>query len=93
MRPRSARVSRPCLQPRRRRVAADAGAIQRVKFNFTKLHQLPDLPAGRVVDVLGMVKEEGDVVEITTKRGDKLAKRDLTIVDESNTSVQLTLWG
>ncbi len=40
-----------------------------------------------------MVKEEGDVVEITTKRGDKLAKRDLTIVDESNTSVQLTLWG
>lgn len=64
-----------------------------MKFNFTKLHLLPDVQVNRVIDVLGMVKEEGPLTEITTKRGDKISKRDLTIVDESNTAVQLTLWG
>lgn len=73
--------------------AQDDGTILAVKFNFTQLHHLPQVEVGKVVDVLGIVKEENDFAEITTRRGDQLGKRDLVIVDESNTGVQLTLWG
>jgi replication factor A1 len=73
--------------------APDDGRIQQVKFNFVKLHHLDKVAAGKVLDVLGVVLEERPSTEITTKKGDKLLKKDLVIGDESGTSVQLTLWG
>jgi replication factor A1 len=75
------------------RPAADDGTILAVKFNFTQLHHLPQVETGKIIDVLGIVQQEGDYNEITTKRGEQLGKRDLTIVDESNTGVKLTIWG
>ena len=35
----------------------------------------------------------GDATNITTKAGKELVKREITLVDKSNTQVTLTLWG
>lgn len=46
------------------------------------------------VDVLGIVKDNGNVDEITSKATSKqIKKRDLTIVDRSGYSCRVTLWG
>lgn len=44
-------------------------------------------------DVIGVVQSVSDVSEITTKTGKQLQKRELTLVDMSQTEVRLTLWG
>lgn len=45
-------------------------------------------------DVIGVVKNCGDVTTIIGKQSQKeITKRDLQIVDQSGMSVNLTLWG
>jgi len=75
--------------------AAEDGAIAVDAFNFVKISQIKDMEANTNCDVLGLVKEAGAVSTITsTKQGNKeIFKRDLTIVDDSNTEIRLTLWG
>ena len=47
-----------------------------------------------MVDVIAVVKEVGEVSEITTKAtGKQLKKRELTLVDRSEYTVRMTLWG
>ncbi|KAG1756344.1 uncharacterized protein EDB91DRAFT_1260389 [Suillus paluster] len=47
-----------------------------------------------LLDVIGVVKEVGPLSEITSKASNRtIPKRDLTIVDTSQYSVRLTLWG
>jgi len=46
-----------------------------------------------VIDVIGVCTSVGDLQEITTKRGDQAKKRDIQLVDDTNFSVRLTLWG
>ena len=45
------------------------------------------------LDVIAVVHKVNDVAEITTKQGKQLSKRELTLVDRSNYSCQLTIWG
>lgn len=46
------------------------------------------------LDVIGVVKNCGDVTTIIGKQSQKeITKRDLQIVDQSGMSVSLTLWG
>ena len=47
-----------------------------------------------MIDVLGIIKEVGDVTQITSKATQRpITKRELTIVDMSGMSVRMTLWG
>lgn len=47
-----------------------------------------------MIDVIGVCKRRGDVQTITTRKDNKeLKKRDITLVDRTNTEVALTLWG
>ncbi len=54
---------------------------------------IANISADKVVDVIGKVTHVGDVQQINTKRGAQLAKRNVTLVDSSNASIELTLWG
>lgn len=52
------------------------------------------MPTGSQVDVIGVVKEYNDVQHIVAKTTQRqLTKRDLTLVDQSDWSIKVTLWG
>jgi len=73
--------------------AEDTGDIPTVTYNFVTISDLSGCSKDSMVDVIGVVKGGGDATNITTKAGKELTKREITLVDRSNTQVTLTLWG
>lgn len=69
----------------------DDGDIEDERFDITKIQSLPQ-KVGKVVDVCGVVTEVGEVVEVHSKKGESFKKRNITLVDDSNFSVDLALW-
>ncbi|EJD53132.1 replication factor-a protein [Auricularia subglabra TFB-10046 SS5] len=64
------------------------------KYEFVSLKTLDTLNKDEVCDVIGVVQEVGPVNKFLAKTTQReLTKRDLTIVDQSECSVRLTLWG
>ena len=74
-------------------LAEDTGDIPTVTYNFVSVSDLASCAKDSNVDVIGVVKTAGDATNITTKAGKELTKREITLVDKSNTQVTLTLWG
>ncbi|KAJ3749743.1 hypothetical protein EV360DRAFT_56864, partial [Lentinula raphanica] len=66
-----------------------------IKYRFVTLQELHDLPEGsNCVDVIGVLKEYGDVSGVNSKATNRMMqKRDIILVDKSDLSVRLTLWG
>ena len=62
-------------------------------WQFRKIEEVEGLPATNVLDVLGVVEFVGTGDRITRKDGTEAEKRNLTIRDDSNRSIELTLWG
>lgn len=50
------------------------------------------MPAGTMLDVLGVLDSIGDYTTITLKNGTEQAKRSLVLRDNSNRSIELTMW-
>ncbi len=77
------------------REAEDDADISQQKYNFVKISGIANLEASTTVDVIAIVKSATDVSKITSQKqgGKELMKRDLTLVDDSNTEIRLTLWG
>ncbi|CDO73580.1 hypothetical protein BN946_scf185014.g50 [Trametes cinnabarina] len=72
----------------------DATDVPTVKFNFVDIAGLQELPKDAICDVIGIVKEVGELSAITSKATNKeIPKRELTVVDKSGFSVRVTLWG
>ncbi|KFB42188.1 AGAP001421-PA-like protein [Anopheles sinensis] len=70
------------------------GAMPEIQYNFVPISQIANLEPNALVDIIGMCKEAGDMVQFTAKTsGRELRKREITLVDDSKASVQLTLWG
>lgn len=61
--------------------------------SFTKIGQIASLPAEAKCDVLGVVTAVNPVQSLRSKAGRDLVKRDITIMDDTLTSISLTLWG
>jgi replication factor A1 len=65
-----------------------------VRYNFTKIGDLNSVEKDATIDVIGVLKEVGEVSTITGKNTQKdYNKRELTLADDSQTSVRLTIWG
>ncbi|KAJ2757237.1 Replication factor A protein 1 [Coemansia pectinata] len=63
-------------------------------YDFIPLSSLEKFEKNQVVDVLCVLKDAGDVSEITSRTDDrKMVKRELTIVDKSGFQVRASLWG
>jgi ssDNA-binding replication factor A large subunit len=45
------------------------------------------------LDIIGVVKNTDDLRTMMSKASKELKKRDVTLVDESQVQVRLTLWG
>ncbi|KAH6986021.1 hypothetical protein BKA56DRAFT_516451 [Ilyonectria sp. MPI-CAGE-AT-0026] len=74
--------------------AEDQSNVPQVRFNFCSIQELQSVEKDNTVDVIGVLKEVGEINEITSKKdGRPFQKRDLTIVDDTSYSVRVTVWG
>jgi replication factor A1 len=64
------------------------------KFNFAKLNTIEQLAANETIDIAAYIKEARQVTEVTLKKaGEQKQRRVITLFDNSNTLVEMTLWG
>lgn len=71
----------------------DDGTVLQIKYNFTKIANLESVDVKGTCDVVGIVTNVGPLSEITLRSsGEQCARRTVTITDDSNSSVELTLW-
>jgi replication factor A1 len=74
--------------------AEDAANVPQVRYNFTTVGDLQTIEKDSTIDIIGVVKEIGEISQIVSKSTQKpYDKRDLTLVDESGYSVKMTIWG
>ncbi|KAH9945846.1 replication factor-a protein [Epithele typhae] len=72
----------------------DATDVPTVKFTFVTIEGLHEVPKDATCDIIGVVKDVGELSSITSKATSRvIPKRELTLVDRTNYSVRLTLWG
>ncbi|XP_043470939.1 replication protein A 70 kDa DNA-binding subunit-like [Leptopilina heterotoma] len=68
--------------------------IPMIQFDFCVISDIEFKENGYAVDILAILKNVGEVVKSTSQRsGVDFVKRNLLLVDDSNTMVTLTLWG
>lgn len=74
--------------------ADDQQSVPNVRFNFCSIQELQSVEKDNTVDVIGVLKDVGEVSEIVSKKsGQPFQKRELTIVDDTGYSVRVTIWG
>ncbi|KAI0748563.1 replication factor-a protein [Daedaleopsis nitida] len=72
----------------------DVTDVPAVKFNFVEINKLEEIAPDTNCDIIGVVKDVGDLTTITSKASNKeIPKRELNVVDRSGFSVRVTLWG
>lgn len=65
-----------------------------MRFSFVPFASLETVQKDAMIDVIGIIKEIGEVSTITSKTTQKpYSKRDLTLVDKTKFLVRLTIWG
>lgn len=71
----------------------DDGSFMQIKYNFIKIADLESVEVKGNCDVVGVVTDIGPLSEIVIRStNEPCARRSITIIDDSNTSVELTLW-
>ncbi|ORY11822.1 hypothetical protein BCR34DRAFT_564723 [Clohesyomyces aquaticus] len=74
--------------------AEDQDNAPQIRYNFTRIGDLGTVEKDSTIDAIGVLKEVAEVSTITSKTTNKdFSKRDLTIADDTQTSVRLTIWG
>ncbi|KAF2007787.1 replication factor-a protein [Amniculicola lignicola CBS 123094] len=74
--------------------AEDQDNAPQIRYNFTKIGDLQSVEKDTTIDTIGVLKEIGEVNTITSKNTMKdFQKRELTLADDTQTSVRLTIWG
>ncbi|KAG0636561.1 hypothetical protein HOY80DRAFT_350874 [Tuber brumale] len=64
------------------------------RFNFVQFSELESIQNDGIIDVIGVIKEVGEVAPIQSKATQKsYTKRDVDLVDKSGYSVRITIWG
>lgn len=72
----------------------DVSSIPKQRYTFVPINQMNDYPKDAIVDVIAVVKEVGELQTLTSKTTQRqMTKRDLVLVDQSNSSIKATLWG
>ncbi|KAG1705844.1 hypothetical protein DVH05_002409 [Phytophthora capsici] len=72
--------------------APEDGQISQMHYAFKKIADIENVPADSNVDVIGVVRDVGQVNEIMSKAGKQLFKRDILLVDDSNAEIKCTMW-
>ena len=62
-------------------------------MQFKRVEEVESMPAGTMLDVLGILDSVGDFATLTLKNATEQTKRSIVLRDNSNRSIELTLWG
>ncbi|GKT50340.1 replication factor A protein 2 [Colletotrichum spaethianum] len=74
--------------------AEDQSNVPQVRFNFCNIQELQEVEKDATVDIIGVLKDVDEVSQIVSKStGKPYEKRELTLVDDTNYSVRVTIWG
>ena len=74
--------------------AEEQSDVPQVRFNFTNIGDLQNVEKDTTIDTIAILKDVGETSQIMSKSSGKpYDKRELTLVDQSNYSVRLTIWG
>ncbi|KAI5926981.1 replication factor-A protein [Camillea tinctor] len=74
--------------------AEDQTSVPQVRFNFVNVQELQSVEKDATIDIVGILKDVGDVSQIISKStGKPYDKRELSIVDDSQYMVRVTIWG
>jgi len=74
--------------------SSDDTNLPTMQFNFVALNEMQNAAKFTVFDACGVCHKASEISNITVKStGTELKKREIHIVDTSNTSVAVTLWG
>uniref|UniRef100_A0A7S4RPR6 Replication protein A subunit n=1 Tax=Alexandrium monilatum TaxID=311494 RepID=A0A7S4RPR6_9DINO len=73
--------------------AVDDEQIEAFKLSVVALREVQTRPLPCFVDLCGVVTSAGSIVSFTSKEGKELVKRDITIADDSATSLVVSIWG
>ncbi|KAI4484282.1 hypothetical protein M0804_007738 [Polistes exclamans] len=72
----------------------EANSIPRIQFDFIPINNIEIKEKNDIIDVLGIVKSCEEIQMLKARNtGRELKKRDITLIDESNTMICLSLWG
>ena len=71
----------------------DDSDIPTINYNFVGINDLNSVSRDTYCDVIGVCKSSGDLVDLQTKAGKNLTKREIVLMDRTATCVSLTLWG
>jgi len=64
------------------------------RYNFVQFSELESIQNEGIIDVIGVIKEVGEVSTTQSKTTQKpYTRRDVTLVDKSGYSVRITIWG
>lgn len=72
---------------------ADDSQIEIVKFAISDLRSIQSRTLPCNFDLCGIVTSAGPTISFTSREGKELTKREITIADDTSTSLQITLWG
>lgn len=68
-------------------------SIEAVKFSFTKIREISSKNVPCTIDLIGVVKDFKPIGKIIPKNGgEELTRRTITLVDDSECAVDVTLW-
>jgi replication factor A1 len=75
--------------------AQEDDSIKSRHYDFIKINNIADVEVNTTIDIIGIVRNAADVSSIVSvKLGNKeLFKRELTIADDSEAEIRLTIWG
>jgi replication factor A1 len=74
--------------------AEDQSSVPQVRYNFCNIQELQSVEKDATVDVIGVLTAVGDVDQIVSKTTNKpYDKRELTLADDTDFSVRVTIWG
>jgi len=71
----------------------DDDNIEVVKFSLTDLRAVQSKALPCTVDLCGVLTSVGPMVSFSSRDGKELVKRELTIADDTATSMNVTVWG
>ncbi|XP_016960724.1 replication protein A 70 kDa DNA-binding subunit [Drosophila biarmipes] len=73
---------------------ADDDPIPEIKYNLIPISEVSGMENKAAVDTIGICKEVGELQSFVARSTNKeFKKRDITLVDMSNSAINLTLWG
>jgi len=74
--------------------SSDDAGLPTMQYDFVALNEMQNAEKNTLYDVCGVCHKASDASDITIKStGMEVRKREIHIVDTSNTSVAVTLWG